>query len=439
MMKKTLTAVAASVAILVAGSVSAGTVYLPLAMNKTVEGKQYRTIIWATNTTNEPVKVDLRFIPSMTDGTLGFDDPPDETVTVPPRLSQPLTAAYDQLGMLEVRSEGDLHYVGELHSFSPGGQRLSSTSIPVVDASNLLSAGATAHLLALERQPEGSESNLGIINLGGDEAACKIKAYRPDGSQILGTAIVSVPALGHREFPDAFGILGEPSIDGARFAVSCDQPFYAYGILLSWIPDSTQFVAPARGGDSALTDPAKSGKLINLPGNFFTSTQSNGELRIALPIDAGVQYDSMTIDFDMFLSRLPTDFFTATVQLRRNSKGGLFFAHTIRGGGRQKSILDMGVGDGLVHQGNNGTWAERSQYHLRFEYDTVAGFIDLLVTRGNQQVEHMRGAIGRFDLMHSGEGIELIFGLPKAYDNAYFPPWGSRFSNLVLSGVASVQ
>jgi hypothetical protein len=436
MSKRFLLSLAAVIAILTAGAAAAGTVYLPLATNQTVEGKQYRTIIWATNTSGQSVQVQVRFIPSGTDGTVGFDGPADETFFVGPRQSMPVAAGLGQIGMLEVRSDANLSYIGELHSFSPGGQRMSSTAVPLVDAARVLSAGDTAQLLAMERQPAGSESNLGILNLGGDEAACTIRAFRPDGSQILGSATVAVPPLGHREFPDALGILGEPSIDGARFEVSCDQSFYAYGVLLSRVPDSTQFVEPAAGGENALIDPAKSGQLLTMGGNFFTSTIAKGDLNIPVNVDAGALYESMTFEWDMWVPRLPTPLFTATMQLRRNSKGGLFWAHTIRGGGRNKSILDMGVGDGLVHQGESGVWIENANHHVRVHYDTNAGIIEFEVSRNGRVIERLRGGIGRFDLGHSGEGMVLILGLPKAYDNAFFPPYNFRFSNLRVSGVA---
>jgi hypothetical protein len=435
MSKRILLSLAAVVAILAAGAAAAGTVYLPLATNQSLDGKQYRTIIWATNTSNQSVQVQLRFIPSGTDGTVGFDGPADETFFVGPRQSMPVAAGLGSIGMLEVRSDANLSYIGELHSFNPGGQRMSSTAVPLVDASRMLSAGETAQLLAMERQPAGSESNLGILNLGGDEAACTIRAFRPNGTQIQGSATVAVPPLGHREFPDALGILGEPSIDGARFEVSCDQSFYAYGVLLSRIPDSTQFVAPAAGGENALIDPAKSGQIVNMGGNFFSANVTKGALTIPVVVPAGVNYETMTFEWDMWVPKLPTPLFTATMQFRRNSKGGLFWAHTIRGGGRNKSILDMGVGDGLVHQGESGVWVENANHHVRVHYDTTAGIIELEVSRNGRVVERQRGGIGRFDLGHSGEGMVLIIGLDKAYDNAFFPPWGFRFSNLRVTGL----
>ncbi len=440
-MRKILTLAAAAACLLFTGVASAGTVYMPAAMNQTIEGKQYRSLLWITNTSNESAEVVLRYIPSMIDGTEGLEEGEfDQVVIVPPNSTVPVSAGLGTVGMLEARSDSEsIFYVGELNSFSQGGQKLAATSVPLIDAENLLSAGSTAHLLALERQVGAAQTDLGLVNLGADETECTIRAFRPEGVQIQSTVTIPVPPLSHRDFSGAFGILGENTVDGARFEVSCADPFYTYATILSRFPDSSQFVSPAAGGGNGLIDPSATGDIARLNGQFFRSSQSQGELRIPLEVPAGVNYDSMTVEFDMQTARFPTNLFTATAQLRRRGAGGLFWAHTIRGGGRNKTLLDMGVGDALVHQGGNGKWAENSQYHVRAHYDTVAGRIDWHVTQGNRTVEHINARIGRFDLRHDGQGIDMIFGLAQVYDNAFFPPYNFRFSNLSVSGVASVE
>lgn len=440
-MKSLIQLAAVAVCLLFATVATAGTVYLPVAVNQTIEGRQYRSVVWITNSGQSAARVDARFIASQTDGTVGLEDEVvDESVVVPPGGTVPVGAGLDKIGMLELTTKSDnMFYVGELNSFSAGGQKLATTSIPLIDSANLLSAGGTAHLLALERSVAATQTNLGVVNLGGEETECAIRAYRADSSQIQSTVRIPVAPLSHREFPAAFAILGEPSLDGARFEVTCDDPFYAYATILSSIPDYSQFVAPASGGHNALIDPGASGQLQRISGQFFRSTKTQGNLAIQLNVPAGVNYDSMTVEFDMFTDRFPTPLFTATAQMRRKSAGGLFWAHTIRGGGRNKSIIDMGVGDGLVHQGSNNAWAERSNYKVRVHYDTVAGRITFQTFRGSQLVESLGGSIGRFDLRHDGEGMEMIFGLSKPFDNAFFPPYNFRFSNLLVTGVASIN
>lgn len=442
MLKKVLMTAVAVAALLTVTTAMAGTVFLPSAMNQTIEGVQYRSIIWITNTGEGPTRVNLRYIPMGTDGAAALEAEEveyDESVVVQPASTVVLTAAYGPQGMLEVTSEGKIHAVSELNAFSASGQKLTSASVPLIGADRTLGGGETAELMALERQIGASQTNVGINNLDFEANECRIRVYDSLGEQLAGTAIVTVPPLGQLEFYDAFGILGEPSIDGARIAVTCEAPFYAYATLLSRVPFAVHFIAPAAGGDLALAGPPASGTLLERNGQFFAPRQGDSLLNLPLPLEPGVDYESVTVEVDMFVATLPTTLFTSTLQLRRRGPGGLFWAHTIRGGGRQKTLLDMGVGDALVHQGPNGTWFERSNYRLVVHYDVNVGQIDWQVFRNNQLVEQLVRPIGRFDLRHDGQGVDLIFGLDKVYDNAFFPPWGFRFSNLRVSAVASTQ
>ena len=470
MKKRILTALAAAVALLAAGAASAGTAYLPVAMNNTVHGKQYRTIIWATNLGSTPAKVEVRYIASGADGTKKVNQL-KQSVFVGPGLSQPLTAAYGEAGILEVRSAGNVRYMGEVHSFAGGGKEMSAASVPLIDMRNLLPGGETANLLAFERQPGASTSDLGVINLGDKETACTIRALRSDGTRIAGAVTVSIPPLSSRVFEDALGVLGEPRTDGARFTVKCDQDFYAYGVLYSRFPDSTQFISPARGGSAALGDPAGSGSgngagggnggggggnggggggndggggggtagvvVVKKPGQFFVSRIGNSALDMSIPSPAGQYFSRGIVEFDMRTGKI-NDVFTATVgMVRPRPNGALYFGHFVRGynkhGEVDKSILD--VDNEVAHQGPNGVWAAHTNYHLRFDYDTVAGVIELTVKRGGQVVERTSGRVTNFDLGHDGQGIKLLFGLAKVADGAYFPPLGWSFSNLAVSFV----
>lgn len=435
MHKKLIMAVFVALSLLAAGVASAGTVYLPLAINQEADGAFYRTLLWATNTGDKASQVEVRFISTRTNGV---DGGKVRKVNVAPGASVPIGNELQGNGFAEITADEQVVFVAELKSFGASGQPLSSASVPLVDSENLLPAGAIAHLLALERTISVSTTNLGILNLGPEPTECTVRAFRPDGRQIQGTVRLDMWALGHVEFEDAFGILGEPSIDGARFQVSCDAPFFAYASLFSTLPDAIHFVIPARGGPGALPSPIAGGTLVNVPGNFFTANPAKSILEIPLPIEAGQQFSSITVEFDLATQRFPTDLFTATVGLLRPVPGGLYWNHTVRAGGRFRSVLDMGVGDSLVHRGQTNVWGEFTNYRVKAIYDTSTGTIDFQLFRGNQLVEQLIGAIGRFNLSHNGEGIFVVFGLSKIYDNAFFPPYNWRFSNLKVSGVPAV-
>jgi len=435
MQKKLLPAVVAALLLSAAGVASAGTVYLPLAINQNVDGNLYRTVLWATNTSNAARQIEVRFIDTMTEGVEGGQV---RKVNVPPGASVPVGNLIQGNGFAEITADESIVFVAEVKSFDATGQPLSSASVPLIDGENLLPADAIAHLLALERTTGDSLTNLGLVNLSPEAAECTIRAFRPEGGQIASTARIAVPALGHREFADAFGILGEPSIDGARIEASCNAPYFAYATVFSAHPAAIHFVTPASGGPAALSAPITGGTLVNMPGNFFTATPAGSIREIVVPIEAGQRFSSLTVEFDVATQRFPTNLFTATVGLLRPVPGGLYWNHTVRAGGQFRSVLDMGVGDGLVHRGQSNVWGEFTNYRVKAIYDTSTGTIDFQLYRGNQLVEQLVGAIGRFDLSHNGEGIRVVFGLSKIYDNAFFPPYNWRFSNLRVSGVPAL-
>ncbi|HEX2254905.1 MAG TPA: hypothetical protein VHQ65_16695 [Thermoanaerobaculia bacterium] len=437
--KIVLTALAA---VLAAAPAFAGTLYVPMAVDKQIDGELQRTLVWVTNPTGTPQQFEMRFISTGTDGTEGEAD---RKVTVPPLATVVVNPApAGGLGIAELTGPDELIYVGELNSFGTDGQLIDSSAMPLVGSQNLIAAGAPAHLQALEREVAGTRTNLGITNLGTGEAACTVKAFRPSGAQIQGTATVPVAPLGHIEFSDAFDILQEPSIDGARFEISCNEPFYPYAAIYGEFPDFVKFVGPSESGASNLLPPGDrpiSGELVRQNGSFFLPRTGDSYMEIDLPIPAGQRYDSLSVEFDMQTSKFPTTFFISTFGLLRPVRGGTYFAHTIRGN-NGKSILDMGIGEihdgGIVHRGETGVWEQNGTHNVRVHYDTVNGTILWEVRRGGQLVERIQGAIGRFNLVHNGEGFKLIFGLSKVYgDGAFFPPWNFRFSNLVVRGVPS--
>jgi len=422
-------AAAAAVALLAAaGSAAAATSYLPLAVDRSVHGKQLRSLLWITNAGGQPAEVRVRFIPTMSDGTATVGQGV-QILQVQPGVSVPVSATAGGVGMLEVSaSGGQLDFAGELNTFVGNGQPRSAAAMPLVGAADVVPAGGIVRLLALERRSGEAETDLGLLNLGTEEGTCTIHAFRVDGSRIRSAATVWMPALGHREFLDAFGILGEGALDGARFDVTCDRPFWAYAVVQGLAPDSTQIVVPARHLADGVPDVVADPGLLR-EGTFFTASASQGELRIRLPLDAGVAYRAVEVEVDLFLDVLPTIYYTSTLQLRRNGRNGpLYWAHTIRGGDRMKSVLDMG--NEKIYGGKNGIWQERASHHLKARYDTVAKTLVFEVRRGGALVERLQAPAAHLDLRHGGEGVDLVFGQSKVFTNAFYPPIGSRFSNL---------
>jgi hypothetical protein len=441
-MRSSWTALAVA-ALLWAGTATAGTVYLPFAANKAIGGKTYRTNMWITNTGFQAQEVTLRFIPADTPGVEGGST---ATITVGPRQTfKALVGEVGQVGMVEATGGDDIVYSARLDSFSSGGLTQSRANLPLIGAKAVYAAEEMVHLQGGERTKAGSSTHLGIATFGAEAGQCVIKVFRSVGGQVQSTATVVAPELGQRYFEDVFDILGEESIADARFEVSCDVPFFPYLVLLGSTPDSTQFGMPAAIGADSLTLAApgpKAGELARHNGEFFHPVQGASSMEIPLPIAAGVVYDSITFEFDVWVFDLPGPAggtnFTGTVIFMRPSKGGTFLAHTIRANGLGKSILDLG--NHQVARGESGVWQERAQHHVKATLDQANRRLTWEVSRNGSRLETVTANMDARQIVHSGEGLKLLLGLPKVYDEgAYLPPWGSVFSNLVVSGVPRPQ
>ncbi|HUO86245.1 MAG TPA: hypothetical protein VM617_02550 [Thermoanaerobaculia bacterium] len=453
--RKTVLTCLTALAALVALPALAGTVYLPHAEYRQVDGEFRQVLLWATNPTAEPRSFTLRYIPSNSDGRQSAGAV--QEYRVPGGATIPVgVAPLGGVGMAVISGYDHLAFTGELNVLTADNRLISSTEVPLVGSDDVVSARTWAHLMALERDHLVSATDLGIVNLGHEPGQCTVAAFRADGSLIRAPSELALPAAGHRYFADAFGVLGEPQLDGGRFQVSCSVPFWIYATAVGRIPEFVKFVVPAATAQSTLVPPGApaanpppasppapnppptsgaSGELLRRDGTFLAAAQGNSYLDFDLPIGRGQRYRSITVDFDVAVSRFPTNLYVGTVGLMRPVKGGTYYAHTVRAD-RGKSILDMGVGDHLVHRGGNDVWKPNTTYHVRVHYNGAGNQIVWELFRGGALVERLVGRVGKTNLVHNGEGMKVFFGLGKAYDNAFFPPWGWRFSNLVVRGQA---
>lgn len=463
--RKTVLAFAAAAVAATALPAVAGTVYLPHAEYRQVDGEYRQVLLWVTNPTADPRNFSLRFIPTNTHGGQSAGAP--QHYQVPAGGTMPVgTAPLGSVGMVEISGYEHLAFVGELNVLAADHRLIASSEIPLVGSKDVVPARHWAHLVALERDHTLRTSDLGLVNLSGSVASCTVASFHADGHWIQAPVEVSVAPFGHRYFGDAFGMLGEPQIDGARFQVSCSAPFWTYSTTVSQLPEFVKVAVPASTAQSTLQPPAappaspppnnpppnnpppnnpppnnppppppaQAGELVRLDGTFLNAVQGASYTDIVLPIARGQRYRSLTVEFDVTTGRFPTNLYVGTVGLMRPVRRGTYFAHTVRAD-RGKSILDMGVGAGLVHRGDNDVWKTNSTYRVKAHYNAASRQVVWELFRGGAVVERIVGGIGNTNLSHDGEGLRVFFGLGKAYDNAFFPPWGWRFSNLVVTGV----
>jgi hypothetical protein len=411
----------------------AGEVFVPLASNRNVGNTIYRTKVWVSNTSNVARRFSATFYEQGTNGNNNNATPSSLTVAPNGTLLLSAIAPDGRNGMLEVNGAPQLVVTARVEAIGPGGVVISSAQVPVVSKENLLAANAVAHLQGL-KQTTAISTQFGLLNMSRTAAQCTVRGYRADGTQIGSAAILPVPALSSVHFDDALLALGGTNLSDARFEATCDKSFYTYAMVFSTGGPETSFITPAGALENDLVPGGSGGPVtpgavtFEANGLFLNAKNGDSFVQFDLPLQPGKQYRKATVDFDMFLGKFPDGLFSGVTAMRRTDKT-LFFGLIVRGD-RQKTLLDMGVHDDVVQGSNGGPWRERSNYHIRFEYDTASGILTSIVSRGGAVVETLTGRINHFDLNPKDKIMRVDFGQKGVADGAYFPPVGWQFSNL---------
>ncbi|HJX27458.1 MAG TPA: hypothetical protein VJ885_06065 [Thermoanaerobaculia bacterium] len=409
----------------------AGEVYVPFTSNRSIEGTTYRTKVWVTNTGTAGRRFETRFIAQGADGTQGIGN--TTPVSVPGGGTVLLTnvAPFGGVGMLEVSGAPQLVVTARLDAIGQGEAILSSTHIPVVAPGNVVKGNSTAHMQGLERTSRGTVTDFGVMNLSNAASQCGIKTYRANGQQISQTAVISMQPLSVRHFDDILSVLGEVLVSDTRIEVSCDKQFFAYSSVYKKAGPEASFVTPSYALDGDLISGVGNSPgtvLFEVPGLFLEAKQGASFKQFEVPVVAGTRYKKATVEYDLYVNRYPNGLFTGVSSLRRTDRT-LYYGLIVRGG-REKTLIDMGNHETLASP-SNGPWRERTNYHLVFEYDTIANRLTFKCYRNGTLVETLNGPIGHDDLTGGdGRKVRVDFGQTGVADHAYFPPIGWKYSNL---------
>lgn len=434
-MKKTMV-LGLGMLLAVATAAKAGEVYVPYASNEANAGVTYKTKVWVTNTGEAERRVTTKFIEVGTDGTTAQSGTP---LTIPGGGTLLLTNVVPagKSGLLEIEGAPQVVVNARLEAITNGAV-LSSANVPVIAPENVLAAGGVAHIQGLERSSQRrTGTDFGLANLSTAIAQCSVKAFRSNGTQIQQTAILALPALSVFHFPEVFDILAEGDISDARFEASCDQQFFAYGSVRKSTGDGSVFITPSAaldgevvGGDGGGSPIPGNAVVFKVDGTFLDAKNGNSYMAYNLPLEPGVSYKKVTVEFDMYLNRWQTDLFHGINSLRRvsqdRSQRALYYGIQLRGD-NSKTILDLGHEE---FARNDGPWRERSNYKLEITYDLETEKVVLRAFQGGRAVYQLSGPALSFDLSNNGGKVQIDFGMTKVADHAYFPPVGWKFSNL---------
>lgn len=413
----------------------AGAVYVPLAQNRVIDGIQYQTQVWVTNTGTEVGTFTPHFIQSLADGThregvetIDIDIPPGGTFF----LNN--VAPTGGWGLLEIDATPNLVVTARLVSILPDGEEMLGATVPVVSSDSLVPANETAHILGVLRQGN-KVADLGLANLGLEEISCTLRAFRFNGSQIADTAVVSLNPLTMAQFEDVLGFIGEPEVQDSRFEATCDQPFFLFTTLLDLDSGEAALLSPSAEGDSSLRvpggdDPAQcsaNAECFVTPGVVHVPRPSNRVKRVTFPVPAD--------DYRVVRARVDV---TVGPWAPGNSSG----LHNIFWLARNRNFDLIGyvnvwgpnTNAALVRHGFNVPQEDKtrfvrpltlqpgSTYEFDYIYDTERDFTELVVRQGSTELLRMGGGppnVGRVSI-RPGDLVHMDFGFTGA--NPKEPP-----------------
>lgn len=424
-----------AVAILVLGLTSlpadAGTIYVPQAVNQTVDGLHFQTEVWASNLGAVGRRFETYYIPSLTNGAARPEDIAYDSTGVP-ALSSILAngvVPQNQVGMLEITGAPQLNFTARLRVFNDEGRLISSSRVPTVAERDLFEGGQLAALLGLQHSSDGSNTSVGLINLSQSPNECALALTKANGEELTNTFVTTLMPLSHREISDVFGLLGLQELAAGRAVVTCAERFYTYGVVWQENLKQALFVQPADALSSELVRPGDEPPIptLEMKGNFFNATPGDSLREFALPLEPGVSYDRVIIDFDLRLGRYQNGLFHAIASLRRLGGPPLYFALFARGS-NGRTILDRGDGSDFKVEG---PWTANQTVHVQIVYDAAAGRFTLNVSRAGTVFYSTSTFVTFRDLSNNGNPVGILLGQSRPFDGGAFqPPIGWSYSNL---------
>jgi hypothetical protein len=170
-----------------------------------------------------------------------------------------------------------------------------------------------------------------------------------------------------------------------------------------------------------------------LPGTFLEVRPDDLCRAYDVPLALGVKYRSITVDFDLDLDHWVTPNFHNITSLRRSGQKRneriLFYGVILKGDNR-RTVLDLGK-DSLKKA--FGPWQEETRYHISLSANVGSKKIDLNVYQGDDLVHSVSGKMTTKEIRSLVTNmVRVDFSSAGVADFAYFPPYGWKFSNLIV-------
>ncbi|HEV7503414.1 MAG TPA: hypothetical protein VGS07_00710 [Thermoanaerobaculia bacterium] len=428
---------------------TAGNLYIPLLDRDGVGASHQRTEVWIANPASQSHNFKPVFLPTGTSGT-PLSGTGTTTTVLSGRTSKLIgLTSPGQLGLLEIAADTDLQVEARLANTLGAGSS-TYTQVPVITSANVVPAGSKANLLGLGRSSSGIYTDLGVVNLDRQAATtCAVSVFRADGTQVAGTATITVEALSMRHFGDALGLLGETDLLDARAQVTCDKAFYPYAAVFNPVAGVLLFATPTGSGASTLggstPPPAGNSVIFTLNGLFHTPTLGHEIKQLVVQVPHALSLRSMIVDWDITPAA-----FTAGHEAENHSLIWIY-----RGKNRSNTIANMnafGPARSTVKNNSNVDLAppavttketsmafqQGTLYHIHYVYDAEHETITTTVSTGGVTTATMtQNATAKLNILTiPAVGFNVQFGNTAAQaTSGEWPTYGWQYANLRIEMV----
>lgn len=425
----------------------AGVVYVPvLDAAAPANAPRSTEVVLATSAaSDQPVVGTL--LAADTDGTLRASAPPPGTVPAGRTIVLRSPTPPPPVGMFEVDAPATVAVAARVRP-AAGAAAGTPVASPVVSSENLIAANGEALLLGLERGGAVS-TDVTLINLSGEPAHCQIAVFRADGSQVAGTATISLLPLSLRHYRDALGILGEASASEARLSVSCDQAFYAFATRVDTASASLAFLLPAATGASTLVrpqppaPPPPNAAIVFRVDGLVHEPVPGAEVRILpIPVPRQLALQSLTVDLDVVPGRWNTRknpgvhgiLWLNRGRFRSSTIANLSAVYADSPSLRMNQNVDLPAGSNRSASAAY-KFVQGATYHLRYTYDAAANQVTLVLSLNGDTLRTLRmeGTAAGNVLTVPSSGLLAQFGNYGTEPGPEVASYGWRYLNLQVS------
>lgn len=272
---------------LVAGSVQAGTVYVPMPGLTQAGSASYEAEVTVANPAAAAANVNQYLVAADADGTQRPS--PATGLQVPGNLTAVVKPGASFRGLLELSGSPNLRYGARLAGKGQAGAL--GVGLPVVTSENLAAAGGSLTLQGLASSSTRA-THLMLVNAAKYASQCTVSLVRFDGTPIGAAVTVTLKPLSavYRENALAGDAAG---LTDARATVTCTREFFAYALLTDSATGEVAVVEPSGSGESSLTVPGAepecpaNATCFTAKGVVHRPTTATPVGRLAFPAPAG--------------------------------------------------------------------------------------------------------------------------------------------------------